>query len=283
MISRLFSKMFGLFRNIVYFLTGKISKTGSSLDKNKTVVKEKFESIIEQKEKILSQLKESFNNTSVQTIRYERDLELQNLELSNASKIAEKALVTCSKYVSENNNDPNIANSEKYNNYKLVYERALALKKEKTDLLEKYKKLHNASLLQENNIKNKINELKKNIDSLNLKKESLLKNMELKESIDAISVGAESLNLSYLEKEEKKLQDLALEMEVYIKNHDQDSNSSLENLEKQLLAEAEKDVVFDEFDKMVGLVKESKTQSIENITPLNLIKNDEILVEVIKE
>lgn len=283
MISRLFSKMFGLFRNIVYFLTGKISKTGSSLDKNKTVVKEKFESIIEQKEKILSQLKESFNNTSVQTIRYERDLESQNLELSNASKIAEKALVTCSKYVSENNNDPNIANSEKYNNYKLVYERALALKKEKTDLLEKYKKLHNASLLQENNIKNKINELKKNIDSLNLKKESLLKNMELKESIDAISVGAESLNLSYLEKEEKKLQDLALEMEVYIKNHDQDSNSSLENLEKQLLAEAEKDVVFDEFDKMVGLVKESKTQSIENITPLNLIKNDEILVEVIKE
>lgn len=283
MISRLFGKMFGLFRNLVYLLTGKISKTGSSLDKNKTVVKEKFESIIEQKEKILSQLKESFNNTSVQTIRYERDLEAQNLELSNASKIAEKALANCIKYVSENNNDPNVANSEKYNNYKLVYERALVLKKEKTDLLEKYEKLHNASLLQEKNIKNKINELKKNIDSLNLKKESLLKNMELKESIDAISVGPESLNLSYLEKEEKKLQDLALEMEVYIKNHDQDSNSSLENLEKQLLAEAEKDVVFDEFDKMVGLVKENKTQNIENITSLNLIKNDEILVEVIKE
>lgn len=284
MISRLFSKMFGLFRNVIYYITGRVSKTENILDKNKVVVKEKFESVIEEKKNILSRLREAFNKASVQTLRHERDLESQCQELENATKIAEKALTNCSKYVNEHSNDSNLAVSEVYTNYKAVYEKALIVKKEKTELIDKYRKLHAASVAQENNIKSKMSDLKRNIDSLVLKKDSLLKNIELKESIDAMSTEQEHGNLSYLEAEEKKLQDLALEMEVFIKNHDQESNSSLQALEKQLLEDANKDAIFDEFDKMVGLVKQdNKVHNIENVTSLSSLKSNEIFVEVMKE
>lgn len=268
---RLFKKIYGIFRNLLLWVTGSAANVQESMDANKLVAREKFNSIIDAKKKIIESLKATYQNVAVATQKATISFEKEQREINNYKSIAEQALKVCQ----EKAKDPSFLNTPEYLRYKDVYSKATTQVKEREKLLSQHLKMKNDSEKQEENIKIELVKLNKSIDELIVKRDTLVKNVELHEAMQATKKSSNlSSDYSYLKEEEEKLNDYAIKLEVMIKNSQDEINNDSTQLENQLLEAAKNDDIFDEFDQQVlGSNKDPQ--------PTLILENKAVLSEIL--